>query len=136
MGVDMNEATGRFVEGGQIIRRALQEAPISFEGEHFSFQDYVLRPQPLDPTLVDRMYIAVGSPHTRSIGTGASLGLKLMFSGGGNTYDTLVGTISQFNEVRAEHGFEPSRPIVVPYCFVGETEEEAGPAASSTSAAT
>jgi len=49
-GVDMDDRVGRYMEGVHIIKRLLEGDRFDFDGDHFSFEDAFVSPEPLaDP---------------------------------------------------------------------------------------
>src|SRR3954470_537307 len=66
LGIDQNEARGRFDEGLQLLKELLATGRVDFEGEHFQVKDVRLRPQP-DKDLSENLWCAGGTPETVEI---------------------------------------------------------------------
>ncbi len=66
LGIDQNEARGRFDEAIKILRRLLATGECTFDGEHFQLDTVRLRPQPTDD-LSDILHCAAGSPETMAV---------------------------------------------------------------------
>ena len=66
LGIDQNEARGRFDESVKILRQLLSTGRCTFHGEHFQVDDVRLRPQPRDD-LSQTLWCAAGSPETMAV---------------------------------------------------------------------
>src|SRR5690349_9706645 len=66
LGIDQNEARGRFDESLQVLKQLLSTGECTFEGEHFQVRDVRLRPQ-LTHDLSDNLWCAGGSPESVSV---------------------------------------------------------------------
>jgi alkanesulfonate monooxygenase SsuD/methylene tetrahydromethanopterin reductase-like flavin-dependent oxidoreductase (luciferase family) len=122
MGIDQNEARERFKEGIDILRLALTEERFSYHGKHYQRDDISVRPRPRRADLVDRLYAGVITPQSLEIT--ARMGLKLMFTQS-LSFEDVAEKASLFNSFRAEEGFEPIHPIMVPNLFCASSVDEA-----------
>jgi alkanesulfonate monooxygenase SsuD/methylene tetrahydromethanopterin reductase-like flavin-dependent oxidoreductase (luciferase family) len=110
MGISMEESRARFSEGLDIIRRAFHEEMFSYKSDIFDFQNVRVRPRPLSTDIVDEIY-AVWTSH-QSLEAAASAGLHPLTipSKDLEAYKDEIGT---FDDVRAAHGMEPSKPPIL-----------------------
>jgi alkanesulfonate monooxygenase SsuD/methylene tetrahydromethanopterin reductase-like flavin-dependent oxidoreductase (luciferase family) len=122
LGLDMGESRDRFVEGAKILRLCLTEDKFSYAGGFYTLPQVTVRPRPRTPDIADRMYAGTGT--NASLEVAANLGLKLMFVAA-KPWDQCADDVRLFNGIRAEHGWEPIKPIVVAPTFCAATEEEA-----------
>jgi len=120
--IAMGESRARFLEGLEILRRALTHERFSYEGEHYSVAETALRPRPRSEDLVERFMVAGNSAETLEIAGREGLGLLLLNHKPWEDYGEEVG---RYNAVRAQHGFAPAQPTVVVNVVCAETEEEA-----------
>ncbi len=66
LGIDQNEARGRFDEGLQLLKQLLSTGRGDFDGEHFQVKDVRLRPQPVKD-LSENLWCAGGTEQTVEI---------------------------------------------------------------------
>ncbi len=122
MGIDQNEARERFKEGIDILRLALTEERFSYHGKHYQREDISVRPRPRRTDLVDRLYAGVITPESLEIT--ARMGLKLMFTQS-LSFEDVADKVATFNGFRAEEGWAPIHPIIVPNLFCAASVDEA-----------
>jgi alkanesulfonate monooxygenase SsuD/methylene tetrahydromethanopterin reductase-like flavin-dependent oxidoreductase (luciferase family) len=122
MGIDQNEARERFKEGIDILRLALTEERFSYHGKHYQRDNISVRPRPRHPDLVDRLYAGVITPQSLEIT--ARMGLKLMFTQS-LSFEDVAERVATFNGFRAEEGWDPIHPIIVPNLFCASSADEA-----------
>ncbi len=121
-GIDMTEARDRFRESWEIVQKALQGAPFTYTGEHFS----VTSPLRLRPELNGRkpnFYGAIGSPQSAEIM--ADLGLPPLALA--QFPDHILRSIVENWDGRSrKHGrsADVTKPILI-QCYVADTDEEA-----------
>ena len=120
--IAMGESRARFLEGLEILRRALTRERFSYEGEHYEVAETSLRPRPRSADLVERFMVAGNSAETLEIAGREGLGLLLLNHKPWEDYGEEVG---RYNAVRAQHGFPPGQPTVVVNAVCAETEETA-----------
>lgn len=120
-GIPMGESRQRFIEGVEIVRRALTQERFSFEGELYTVAETSVRPRPRSSDLVERMMVAGASPETVPLTARLGFGMLMLNHKPWADYD---GDIVEYNSIRAEHGWEPRQPTVVVNAFCTETAEE------------
>ena len=130
--VPMGESRGRFLESLEIIRLALTQERFVFEGEYFRVPDVSqreesphisLRPRPRDAErLLESFYCAWGTPQTAPIA--AQAGLKPLIIPQ-KRFEDYHDEIEEFNQIRADAGYEPAGPVLVCWLYCTETESEA-----------
>lgn len=121
-GVDMGEASGRFLESVEILRRALLNEWFSFDGQFYQIPDTTIRPRPRNPQrLVDDMRCAWQSP--AGLALGAEAGMEVL-TFGSKTWEEYQRDIHDFNAIRERDGREPSRPVVLAWVACSEDDEE------------
>jgi alkanesulfonate monooxygenase SsuD/methylene tetrahydromethanopterin reductase-like flavin-dependent oxidoreductase (luciferase family) len=120
--VNMEESRERFLETIDIVRLALSQEWIEYDGKHYKIPRLSFRPQPRVPDLGESLYCSWGSPSTLPIA--ANAGLKPMFipSKGWGEYRE---ELHQFNEIRAIKGWAAERASSVCWVYCAETEEKA-----------
>ncbi|MGH8610648.1 MAG: LLM class flavin-dependent oxidoreductase [Gammaproteobacteria bacterium] len=121
MGVDQNEARGRFDESLQVIRQLLATGQCDFEGEFYNVHGLHLRPQP-DHDLSANLWCAGGTPQTVEVI--AKHGVPPL------TIPTIslelaLANMRQYAELRKNAGHEPSHTKLALWTYVAETESEA-----------
>lgn len=121
MGLDQNEARGRFDESLQIVRGLLRDGEISFQGEHFQLEDVRLRPQP-GRDLSDQLWCAAGSPETLEIT--AKHNVKPLIIPNTDLETALQG-VKHYMSIREEFGFGQTDTKLALWTYVAESEEEA-----------
>lgn len=121
LGIDQNEARGRFDEGVQIVKELLQTGRCTFHGEHFDITDARLRPQPLGD-LSSSLYCAAGTPETMAII--AKTDVKPLIIPTTNLEVSLAGA-RHYMGLREQHGLAPVDTKLALWIYVAETEEEA-----------
>jgi alkanesulfonate monooxygenase SsuD/methylene tetrahydromethanopterin reductase-like flavin-dependent oxidoreductase (luciferase family) len=122
MGIDQDEARGRFKEVYEILKLAFTEERFSYDGEYFHLDDVSVRPRPRSKHLEERFYAGVLSPP--SIEIAARLGMNVMFTNSAS-WQELADRTDLFNGYRAETELEPVRPIIVTQCVCAETHDQA-----------
>jgi len=117
----MGESRDRFLESLEVVRAALSNQEFSFDGEFHHIPSMSIRPQPRSRDLVDRMYCAWGSPETIPIAAGAGLGPLFIPQ---KSWEEIGEEVVAFNGIRAEHGWQPQKPIVVCWVYCSPNEDE------------
>jgi alkanesulfonate monooxygenase SsuD/methylene tetrahydromethanopterin reductase-like flavin-dependent oxidoreductase (luciferase family) len=120
--VPMGESRSRFAESLEIIRGTLSNERFSYEGQHFSFDDLSVRPQLRNPAVLDSMLCAWASPATLEIAANAGLGMLFVNA---KPWEEYQKDVVQFNALREQRGWEPTRPTVVVFVSCATTEEKA-----------
>ena len=121
LGVDQNEARGRFDESIQILRQLLSTGVCTFHGEHFEVDDVTLRPQ-LDSDLSNTLYCAAGSPETMAVI--AKNNVKPLMIPTVSLDLTLQGA-REFMRLRGEAGLPPTDTKLALWIYCAESESEA-----------
>jgi alkanesulfonate monooxygenase SsuD/methylene tetrahydromethanopterin reductase-like flavin-dependent oxidoreductase (luciferase family) len=127
LGIDQEEASTRFREGVEILRLALRQENISYDGQHFKVHGATTRPRPLSPSLGEHIYGAIVSKS--SLEPVAEMGLELMCTGG-SSVATMTENCAIFNGARGRVGLEPMHPIIAAPGYCAATDEEAMEVAS------
>jgi alkanesulfonate monooxygenase SsuD/methylene tetrahydromethanopterin reductase-like flavin-dependent oxidoreductase (luciferase family) len=122
LGIDQNEASERFKESVDILRLALREERISYEGTHYTISEATTRPRPCSPSLGSHVYGALVSKS--SLEPVAEMGLDLMCTGG-TSVDTMTENCGIFNAARARVGLGPTRPIIAAPGFCASSRKAA-----------
>jgi alkanesulfonate monooxygenase SsuD/methylene tetrahydromethanopterin reductase-like flavin-dependent oxidoreductase (luciferase family) len=122
LGIDQNQASERFKEGVDILRMALREENISYEGSHYRITDATTRPRPWSSNLGETVYGALVSKS--SLEPVAEMGLELMCTGG-TSVATMTENCRIFNTARARVGLGPTRPIIAAPGYCAPTTEAA-----------
>lgn len=118
----MGESRQRFLESLEIVRRALSSQEFSFEGTYHQIPSMSIRPQPRSTDLTSRMYCAWGSPETIPIAAEAGLGALFIPQKG---WEEIGEEVVTYNHLRAQHGMEAQKPIVVCWVYCSEDPDEA-----------
>ena len=122
LGIDQNEARGRFDESLQVLKQLLSTGVCDFEGEHYKIHGLRLRPQ-LDRDLTPNLWCAGGTPE--SVAVIAKNDVKpLMIPT--QSLDLSLQTLRAYLRQRHEagHGTAAATKLAL-WTFVAETEEEA-----------
>ena len=120
--IPMGESRDRFNEALDVIRLGLTTERFSYEGTYYQVKDISIRPRPLSSDLLDRMYMAWGSPSSVTIA--ADLDLKPLIIPQ-KTWDEISSEMSAYNTARATRGLGPERPIVGGFVICADTHDEA-----------
>lgn len=122
----MGESRGRFLEGLEIVRRALSSERFSYDGQFWQVPETGIRPRPRSTDLAQRMYCAWGSPETLEIAANAGLGMLFIPQ---KSWEEYGQDVENFNAIRARQGWSPMQPKVVCWVYCAETEAAAHEAA-------
>ena len=121
LGIDQNEARGRFDESVQIIRELLATGRCTFHGEHFTVDNARLRPQPLGD-LSGVLHCAAGSPETMAII--AEMDVKPLIVPTASLEVSLTAA-RHFMGLRAKNGLPSTATKLAVWIYMAETEAEA-----------
>jgi len=121
LGIDQNEARGRFDESAEIIRRLLTTGECTFHGEHFNVENVRLRPQP-GRDMSDSLYAAAGSPETMAVV--AKMDIKPLIIPTSALHLALGGA-QNYMKLRADEGLPPVATKLALWTYCAETEEQA-----------
>jgi alkanesulfonate monooxygenase SsuD/methylene tetrahydromethanopterin reductase-like flavin-dependent oxidoreductase (luciferase family) len=123
LGVEQDEARGRFEEGVRLIQEALKGDRFSFSGEYFETPPTSLRPIPKDgQRIIDNLRGAWGSPESVKVVAGAGLKPILVPQ---RPWEDYAKEVETFSSIREGLGLEPARPVVLVAAYCAETEEQA-----------
>jgi alkanesulfonate monooxygenase SsuD/methylene tetrahydromethanopterin reductase-like flavin-dependent oxidoreductase (luciferase family) len=117
-GVSKEDAPGRLKEGLEVIKRLWTEDSVTFEGEHFQFEDVSIRPQPVQRPRPD---IWVGASNPASVRRAARVGET--FLGAHVPFDLAKKQISAFRDERPNDNL--GEVGLIREAFVAETTEAA-----------
>ena len=122
LGIDQNEARGRFDESLQVLKQLLSTGECNFEGEHYNISGLRLRPQ-IERDLTVNLWCAGGTPE--SVAVIAKNDVKpLMIPT--QSLDLSLETLQAYLRQRHEagHGSSAATKLAL-WTYVAETEEEA-----------
>jgi alkanesulfonate monooxygenase SsuD/methylene tetrahydromethanopterin reductase-like flavin-dependent oxidoreductase (luciferase family) len=125
LGIDQNEARGRFDEGVEIIRELLATGECTFHGEHFDVEHVRLRPQP-GKDISDSLYCAAGSPETMAVVAEKDIKPLIIPT---SALHLALGGAQNYMRLRGQAGLEPVSTKLALWTYCGETEQEATEAA-------
>ena len=121
MGVDQNEARGRFDESLQIIRQLLATGQCDFEGDFYNLHGLHLRPQP-DHDLSANLWCAGGTPQTVEIIAKHGVPPLTIPT---TSLELALSNMHQYAELRHNAGYDPSHTKLALWTYVAETASEA-----------
>lgn len=121
LGIDQNDARGRFDEGVEIIRRLLTTGECTFHGDYFDVDSVRLRPQP-DGDISDSLLCAAGSPETMAVV--AKMDIKPLIIPTA-ALDIALGGAQNYMRLRADAGLEPVATKLALWVYCAETEQAA-----------
>lgn len=123
-GVDMNEATDRFSESIEIIRKAWTEESFSYEGRFYQVKDLSLYPKPVQQPHPP-MYIAALQP--ASFERAGRLGLGVLATPLITPLEMVKSNLELYRQALRESGGDPDAMEypMQQMVYVGETNEEA-----------
>ena len=121
LGIDQNEARGRFDESVKILRELLSTGRCTFHGEHFRLDDVRLRPQP-QSDLSDSLWCAAGSPETMAVIAGEDIKPLMIPT---VSLDLSLQGARHFMSLREAAGLPPTHTKLALWVYCAETEDEA-----------
>jgi alkanesulfonate monooxygenase SsuD/methylene tetrahydromethanopterin reductase-like flavin-dependent oxidoreductase (luciferase family) len=121
MGVDQNEARGRFDESLQIIRQLLATGQCDFEGEFYKVRGLHLRPQP-ERDLSANLWCAGGTPQTVEIIAKHGVPPLTIPT---TSLELALSNMRQYAELRHKAGYGPSHTKLALWTYVAESDNEA-----------
>jgi alkanesulfonate monooxygenase SsuD/methylene tetrahydromethanopterin reductase-like flavin-dependent oxidoreductase (luciferase family) len=121
LGIDQNEARGRFDESVKILRQLLQTGQCTFDGEHYQLEDVRLRPQPVSD-LSGSLYCAAGSPETMAVIAAEDIKPLMIPT---VSLDMALEGARHFMRLRGQSGLEPTNTKLSLWIACAETEREA-----------
>jgi alkanesulfonate monooxygenase SsuD/methylene tetrahydromethanopterin reductase-like flavin-dependent oxidoreductase (luciferase family) len=121
LGIDQNEARGRFDEAVRILKRLLETGECTFHGDHFQLDGVRLRPQPARD-LSGILHCAAGSPETMAVI--AAEDIKPLMVPTVSLDVTLQGA-RHYMSLRNQAGLDPTTTKLALWVYCAETEAEA-----------
>ncbi len=121
LGIDQNEARGRFDESLQVLNGLLATGKCDFDGEYYKIHGLRLRPQP-ERDLSANLWCAGGTSETVQII--AKHGVRPLTIPT-TSLDLALANMKRYAELRRTAGYKPSHTKLALWTFVAETESEA-----------
>jgi alkanesulfonate monooxygenase SsuD/methylene tetrahydromethanopterin reductase-like flavin-dependent oxidoreductase (luciferase family) len=121
MGVDQNEARGRFDESLQVLGQLLATGHCDFEGEFYKVHDLNLRPQP-ERDLSANLWCAGGTPQTVEII--AKYGVRPLTIPT-TSLELALSNMRDYAKLRQKAGHAPSHTKLALWTYVAATAGEA-----------
>ncbi|MDH3683945.1 MAG: LLM class flavin-dependent oxidoreductase [Acidimicrobiia bacterium] len=121
LGVDQNEARGRFDESVKILRQLLATGRCSFDGDHYQLNDVRLRPQP-PSDLSSTLHCAAGTPETMAVIAGEDIKPLMIPT---VSLDLSLQGARHFMGLRDEAGLGPTTTKLALWVYCAESEAEA-----------
>jgi len=121
LGIDQNEARGRFDESLQVLTQLLGTGQCEFDGEFYKIHGLRLRPQP-DHDLSANLWCAGGTEQTVQII--AKHGVRPLTIPT-TSLDLALVNMRHYAELRRNAGYEPSHTKLALWTYVAETTSEA-----------
>lgn len=127
LGIDQNEARGRFDESLQVLTQLLATGQCDFDGEFYKIHGLHLRPQP-DRDLSANLWCAGGTEQTVQII--AKHGVRPLTIPT-TSLDVALANMRRYAGLRRDAGYEPSHTKLALWTYVAETNCEARVGAES-----
>ena len=121
LGVDQNEARGRFDESLQVLKQLLATGQCDFDGEFYKIHGLRLRPQP-DRDLSVNLWCAGGTDQTVQII--AKHGVRPLTIPT-TSLDVALANMRRYAALRRDAGHAPSHTKLALWTYVAETTSEA-----------
>ncbi len=121
LGIDQNEARGRFDESLQVLNELLANGKCDFDGEFYKIHGLRLRPQP-ERDLSANLWCAGGTSETVQII--AKHGVRPLTIPT-TSLDLALANMRRYAELRRGAGYKPSHTKLALWTFVAETDSEA-----------
>ena len=122
LGIDRNEARGRFDEALEVIRLGLSQERFSYNGKYFQIPEASIRPQPRDAeALLARMACAFTTTASMEVAAQHGLGQLLVTAG---TLDEMVNKVRTYNTLLHEGGHEPNQATILLWLYCTEDPED------------
>src|SRR5579871_4614825 len=121
LGIDQNEARGRFDEALQVLKQLLGTGKCDFDGEFFKVHGLRLRPQP-EKDLSANLWCAGGTAETVQIIAKNDVKPLTIPT---TSLDISLAGMRRYAAIRRDAGFAPSHTRLALWTYVAETESEA-----------
>ena len=125
LGIDQNEARGRFDEAVKVLRQLLATGECTFEGQHFRYDGVRLRPQPAGD-LSGILHCAAGSPETMAVIAAEDIRPLMIPT---VSLDLSLQGARHYMGLRDQHGLAPTSTKLALWVYCAESEDEAAEAA-------
>jgi len=121
LGIDQNEARGRFDESLQVLKQLLGTGKCDFDGEFFKIHGLRLRPQP-EKDLSANLWCAGGTAETVSIIAKNDVKPLTIPT---TSLDISLAGMRRYASIRRDSGYPPSHTKLALWTYVAETASEA-----------
>ena len=121
LGIDQNEARGRFDESLQVLKQLLGTGKCDFDGEFFKIHGLRLRPQP-EKDLSANLWCAGGTAETVSIIAKNDVKPLTIPT---TSLDISLAGMRRYAAIRRDAGYAPSHTKLALWTYVAETASEA-----------
>jgi len=121
LGVDQNEARGRFDEALQVLKQLLGTGKCDFDGEFFKIHGLRLRPQP-EKDLSANLWCAGGTAETVQIIAKNDVKPLTIPT---TSLDISLAGMRRYAAIRRDAGYAPSHTKLALWTYVAETASEA-----------
>jgi alkanesulfonate monooxygenase SsuD/methylene tetrahydromethanopterin reductase-like flavin-dependent oxidoreductase (luciferase family) len=121
-GVSMSEATDRFIEAHEVVRKALTQERFSYDGKYYQYPEMSIRPRPRSKDFGRLTYVAAQSEASVRRAAEMDMGMLIIPQ---KTWEEYANDVAYFNSRRRELGLGYMPPISGCFIYCAETEEEA-----------
>ena len=121
LGIDQNEARGRFDESLQVLKQLLSTGQCDFDGEFYKIHGLRLRPQP-ERDLSVNLWCAGGTAQTVEIIAKHDVKPLTIPT---TSLDVALANMHRYAELRQQAGYAPSHTKLALWTYVAETPAEA-----------
>jgi len=121
LGIDQNEARGRFDESLQVLTQLLATGKCDYDGNFYKIHGLKLRPQP-EKDLSANFWCAGGT--TQTVEIIARHGVRPLTIPT-TSLDLALANMKRYAQLREEAGFKPTHTRLALWTYVAETESEA-----------
>jgi alkanesulfonate monooxygenase SsuD/methylene tetrahydromethanopterin reductase-like flavin-dependent oxidoreductase (luciferase family) len=121
LGIDQNEARGRFDESLQVLKQLLGTGKCDFDGEFFKIHGLRLRPQP-EKDLSANLWCAGGTAETVQIIAKNNVRPLTIPT---TSLDISLAGMRRYAAIRRDAGYTPSHTKLALWTYVAETASEA-----------
>ncbi|MGD9632870.1 MAG: LLM class flavin-dependent oxidoreductase [Pirellulales bacterium] len=121
LGIDRNESRGRFKESWDVLKLALTQERLSYDGEFFKIPETSIRPRPLHDDMLDHTACAFTTPESMELA--ANEGFSQFFVTGAPLEEMSVA-VDQYNAIRARRGLDADQPRVLMWMYCSNDERQ------------
>ncbi len=120
--IPMDEARERFIEGAEVVVKALKNERFSHQGRFFQIPEMSIRPRPY-ADFSGRLYGAAISPESAEIMARLGIGVLAILQ---RDWDSTAAEIQRYDAIyRQLNGREPVPPVVAARVIIGDSDAEA-----------